>query len=312
VITERRALITGGWGFIGSWTAVALANAGCTVGIFDQGEDRALLHRIAHPRCRESILSIQGDIRNLESVQAAFDSFRPSAVLHLAAVLIPACQSDPALGAGVNVVGLVNIFEAARKAGVARIVYTSSAAAHVRDDSGALTSLYGAYKLVGEEIARIYWVSNRISSIGLRPCVVYGYGRGTSKAGGGLTAAFNHAIVAAIRGKHYEIPLTGSYRFETVEEVSNVIAKCISADLDGSLVSDITTREMPVTEFAAILMRLFPHSHISCSQIPTVERTEMADNAPLRALIGEWSHIDPATGIARLAERFRDDILGGS
>ena len=308
--SEHRVLITGGWGFIGSWAAVALSSAGCTVGIFDQREDRALLRRIGVPGCHEPMVAIRGDIRDQESVHAAFNSFRPNAVLHLAAALIPTCESDPALGASVNVVGLVNVFEAARKAAVERIVYTSSAAAHVRNHSGALTSLYGAYKLVGEEIARIYWESNGIPSIGLRPSVVYGYGRGRSKAGGGMTAAFNHAIAAAISGEPYEIPLTGSYRFESVEEVSDVIVRCVSARLEGALVSDITTREIPVTEFVALLTRLFPNSKIASSQIPTVRRSEAADNAPLMGLVGDWSHIDLATGIARLAERFRGDLAG--
>jgi UDP-glucuronate 4-epimerase len=311
VIGERRILVTGGGGFIGSWAASALLNAGWAVGIFDQREARELRNRILGPGCHDPIIFIQGDIRNQESVHAAVQSFRPNALLHLAAALIPRCQSDPSFGAAVNVVGLVNVFEAARKASVERIVYTSSAAAYIRGDGGALTSLYGAYKLAGEEIARVYWASNRIPSIGLRPSVVYGYGRGMTHAGGGgMTAALNDAIIAAIRGESYQIPLMGKYRFESIEEVSDVIVRCASAHLEGALVSDITTNEISVADFVLLLRQLFPNSKINATHTPTVRRYEAPNNTHLRELIGDWRHVDLVTGIAHLAERLQGEPSG--
>ena len=97
---------------------------------------------------------------------------RPDAVIHLAGLQIPTCRENPVLGASVNVIGSLNVFEAAKQiaaaGGVApRIVYASSAAifgpdaeygeaASVGDASAPKpTSHYGAYKLCIEHCAQV-------------------------------------------------------------------------------------------------------------------------------------------------------------
>jgi UDP-glucose 4-epimerase len=299
----RRILVTGGTGFIGSWSALALWNAGWTVAIFDRRDDDTMLSRIGERNWHRSLTRITGDIRDPDTVHHAVKTFEPSVILHLAATLIPACHADPSNGARVNVVGLVNVFEAARARGVERIVYASSAAAHVRDESGALSSLYGAYKLAGEEIAKVYWSAYRLPSVGLTPSVVYGYGRGDGSAdGGGMTAVATQAIVAAIRGEAFSIPLAGKYRFESVEEVADVIEKCATGALRGAFVSDITTTETSVEDFVRLLRKAFPQSRVTASARPTKRRYSPPDNRMLRAQIGEWQNIDLTDGVIRMAK----------
>lgn len=305
---DRRILITGGAGFIGSWAAAALRRANWTVGIFDRNNNTELLNRVSGPGNHPPITTMVGDIRDPDSVLATIQEFRPLTVLHLAAALIPFCQSNPSLGANINIVGTVNVFEAAKKARVQRVIYSSSAAAHVRGDSNALTSLYGAYKLACEEIAQVYWAVDRLPSVGLKPSVVYGYGRGMTRAeGGGMTAALNYAIIAAIRGEPYEIPLGGYYRFESIDEVADVIVRCASAPIDGAILSDITSKATSVAEFVGLLKRMFPHSQVTMSENPPARRTVEADVVPLQKLIGEWPHVDLVAGINQLAERLQKD-----
>src|SRR6476469_2729401 len=123
-----RALVTGGAGFIGSNLVDALLERGDEVAIVDdlstgrrsniEGalERGALLHRI--------------DIRESDAVRGVFDDFRPEVVFHLAAQIdVRKSVEDPAWDAGVNVVGTINVLEAARLSGVQRFVNTSTGGA---------------------------------------------------------------------------------------------------------------------------------------------------------------------------------------
>jgi nucleoside-diphosphate-sugar epimerase len=99
---------------------------------------------------------------------------------------VPACKADPVAGAFVNVLGTLNVFEAARAVGVERVVYASSAAVFgMSEDDAALdeTALcepathYGVFKRTNEGNARVYFLDHGLSSVGLRPLTVYGVNR---------------------------------------------------------------------------------------------------------------------------------------
>ena len=78
-------------------------------------------------------------------------------MIHLAALQVPFCKAYPVAGAKANVVGTVNVLEAARHQGLKRVAYASSIAAHSFLPGRAwLATLYGAYKLCDEMIAHTY------------------------------------------------------------------------------------------------------------------------------------------------------------
>ena len=132
-------------------------------------------------------------------------------VIHLAALQVPFCRADPPLGARVNVLGTINVFEAVKRRSrtvrMAPISYTSSIGMFSGDDADALTGRlgvdatahpqthYGVYKLANEGSARVYWLEDGIASIGVRPLTVYGVGRDQ-----GMTSGPTKAIVAAVLG----------------------------------------------------------------------------------------------------------------
>ena len=111
----------------------------------------------------------------------------------------------------VNVIGTINIFEAALKAKdqIQGIAYASSAAvfgkpedhAASEEEAGSPTSHYGAFKRCNEDNARVYFLDNGMSSIGLRPLTVYGVerlrrnvGYNESYEGGSRRQALPHPI----------------------------------------------------------------------------------------------------------------------
>lgn len=154
----------------------------------------------------------------------------PDAVIHLAGLQIPTCRQNPVLGARVNVIGTLNVFEAAKALKAAgkkpfSIVYASSAAIFgpdedyhqdaVNDSSAPMpASHYGAFKLCDEHSARAYHIANGLSSVGLRPLSVYGPGRDA-----GLTSFPSRAIAAAVAGVPFEIPFSGPTCYTHIREV---------------------------------------------------------------------------------------------
>lgn len=118
-----RSLVTGGAGFIGSAVVDRLLAEGHHVTVLDD-LSRGRLRNLSE--VRERIQFVQADIRDpaiVEVIAAA----HPEVVFHLAAQIdVRASVADPLRDAGVNVLGTINVAEAARAAGVRKIVFTSS------------------------------------------------------------------------------------------------------------------------------------------------------------------------------------------
>jgi nucleoside-diphosphate-sugar epimerase len=77
-----------------------------------------------------SVVWLDGDIANPNTIKNAVEKHEAGAIIHLAALQVPFCKANPILGAQVNVVGTTNVLEAAREHGIKRLAYASSIAAH--------------------------------------------------------------------------------------------------------------------------------------------------------------------------------------
>jgi len=110
---RERFLVTGALGCIGAWTVRTLVREQSPVVAFDLAGDRKRLRLIMSDDEIERITFVQGDITDLGSVERALDEHEITNLIHLAALQVPFARANPPLGAEVNVVGTVNIFEAA-------------------------------------------------------------------------------------------------------------------------------------------------------------------------------------------------------
>ena len=123
-----RALVTGGAGFIGSNLVDALLDRGDEVTVVDNlatGKRENLSGALSRGAGFE-----EADIRDAERMRSVFAAARPDIVFHLAAQIdVRKSIEDPAWDAGVNVVGTINVLEAARLSGVKRVVNTSTGGA---------------------------------------------------------------------------------------------------------------------------------------------------------------------------------------
>lgn len=136
-----RIVVTGSSGFLGSHVADALSAAGHDVTLFD---------REPSPYRRDDQKEILGDVRDADAVAAAIDD--AYAVYHLAAVAdLNEAKRSPATTIEINVMGTLNVLEAAQASGVERLLYASSV--YVHSNAG---SVYRTSKRAAESLVRDY------------------------------------------------------------------------------------------------------------------------------------------------------------
>lgn len=255
-------LVTGANGFIGAWTLKRLLAAGLPLVAFDLHPPGALVERLLGDAV-EGLPWRCGDVVSGDAVDAAAAGC--SAVVHLAGVMTPFCQQQPVRGAMINLVGTLNVFEAARRVGASRVVYTSSAGvfgpAHARFPEP--TTHYGAFKLAGEGSARSYAHAHGIHSIGLRPFVVYGPGR---EVGG--SAGVSLACQAAAEGQPYCIPFTGRAGMVYVGDVVDAIHAALTQPFEGAQVFNMAGEVHAVDDVIAEIRLQCPGADLRAAGEP--------------------------------------------
>jgi UDP-glucose 4-epimerase len=187
-IRGSRFLIVGGASLVGSATAELFLQEGAAqVAILDsfyQGSREAIRHLDGNPRLKV----IQGDVMRLPQLLSA--SKGVDGVLHLAAVMSITMDRDPWVGLDVNIRGTQNAIEAACTNGVKKLVFASSNAVYgygpgiVGDlvegtpfhsvDAPPAAILYGASKIVGEQLCRDAYRKRGLDYVVLRYSTVYG------------------------------------------------------------------------------------------------------------------------------------------
>jgi len=296
----ERILLTGATGFLGSWILARLADGEAALHASDISADHARLRRLRPDLPPSRIDFHTCDIRDAAALDALVARIRPTAILHLAALQIPQCDATPALGAAVNVGGQINVFEAARKHGVARVIYTSSIAAMPRGAANAPANFYGVFKRAGEDIARLYWQTHRVPSLGLRPFIVYGVGRDD-----GETSAITRAIEAAALGRPYQIPFKTQSCFQYADDVADIFARAALARWEGALLSDVSDTVRSTDDVLAAIRAAVPDAAVSAVETERISPSGGFDTSPLAGVIGALPEVSLEEGVRRTVELYR-------
>jgi UDP-glucuronate 4-epimerase len=311
-----RVLVTGAYGCIGSWVTRDLVGRGIDVVAFDLAEDPRRMALIMDERELARVTRVQGDITNLEALEAVIDAAGITNIIHLAALQVPFCRADPPLGARVNVVGTVNVLEAVarRTDRMGPVVYASSIAAYDAIDAGespAMTgipgTIYGVYKRANEGTAWLYHLERGVASIGLRPHTVYGPGRDQ-----GLTSAPTSAMLAAAAGREFRIPYGGTSQFQYAPDVARAFVQATLSAYDGASVHNLAGQAIPMEGVVSAIEAAAPEAGglISFDAV-TLPFPEAVDAASLTEVIGPVEEVPFEQGVADAVDRFRHLLAGG-
>jgi UDP-glucose 4-epimerase len=175
-----KALVTGGAGTIGSHVVDLLARRGTEVVVLDNFV-RGRRDNLAAALATGNVTVVDGDIRDVETVRSATEG--ADLVFHLAAIRITQCAEEPRLANEVLVDGTFNVLEAAVRAGVRKVVASSSASVYGLADQFPTTenqhpyhndTFYGAAKAFNEGMLRSFHAMYGLDYVALRYFNVYG------------------------------------------------------------------------------------------------------------------------------------------
>jgi nucleoside-diphosphate-sugar epimerase len=263
---SMKILLTGGYGCIGSWIVRNLPECGDRAWIYDLKEDPRRLRLILPEEKVRQVGFIQGDVTDLVGLRHAIQQHQITHVVHLAGLQVPVCRADPLLGAKVNVLGTLAVFEAVRQSEgkVQRLVYFSSAAVFgppqdypvgpLADDVPLTpTTHYGVFKCCNEGNARIYYQDHGLASIGLRPWTVYGVGRDF-----GMTSEPTKAIKSLALGRKYHITYGGWQDMQYVDDVAKTCLRCLEAPYQGAKSYNLRGHVVDLPAFHRALVEVEP------------------------------------------------------
>lgn len=314
-----RILVTGAQGCIGAWTAKALLDRGLDVTVYDLDPHPRRLALIATPEQVARVAIRTGHIEDTAAVKALVKDEGITHIVHLAARLMPFCQANPVAGAMVNVIGTLNVFEAARDAGrPVRVVYASSSAVWGPEEAYGANKLteadapkpsthYGIFKHANEGNARVFYLAHGISSIGLRPWTVFGVGRDD-----GLTADPTLAMKSVVLGRPFQIRLTGHMDLQYVEDVAETFVRCLLEPVEGAHVFNLEGAVITMENLVQELDRQWPGAAKLITAIgPQVPVAYRMDGSQLRGHIPGIPQTPLEVGIRKTLDLFAQLLQKG-
>jgi dTDP-glucose 4,6-dehydratase len=258
--TGRRVLVTGAGGFIGSHLAEALARGGASVRAFvryTSRGDHGWLDQ-ADPDVAEAIEVFRGDLANPEAVTGALDGCE--VVFHLGALIpIPYSYRHPREFVTANVVGTLNLLEAARRSEPERVVHTSTSEVYGTaqtvpiDEEHPLhpQSPYAASKVAADQLALSFQRSFGTPVVIARPFNTYGPRQSAR-------AVIPTIVTQALTRDVIELGATAPTRdfLYVGDTVRGLIACAEAGEVDGEVVNLGSGIEVSIAELAESVLRV--------------------------------------------------------
>lgn len=312
----NKYFVTGATGCIGGWVVKNLVESGEEVYALVRNPGKlAALELIMKAEDIAKLHVVEGDITDYKAVEEGIVANEADYVIHLAGMQLPFCKADPALGAKVNVEGTVNIFEAAKKRGLKSLVYASSTAVYgnLEEYEGGVYhnhspflphAHYGVYKVANEGTAKIYYESDGISSIGLRPYVAYGPLRDQ-----GMTSTPTTAMKEVLKGNSYEISYGGDFDFQYADDVAKTFIQAARAEYTGAYCYNFPANSVNMEEVVEAIEEACPQAKGKLTYVhKSLPFPKNASGSELEDIIGKIPVTPLKEGVRRSMEIFREKL----
>jgi UDP-glucose 4-epimerase len=308
-MTYNRALITGGAGLIGSHIADLLVCEGLSEVIVLDDFSRGRWENLATAARSGKLTVVKGDIRDRLLVDELMKGI--DVVFHQAALRITQCAEAPRLALEVLVDGSFNIFEAAVKAGVNKIVAASSASVYglaeifPTDESHHgynNRTLYGAAKLFGEGLLRSFHQMYGLNYIALRYFNVFGPRMDTY-------GAYTEVLIRWMERLAEDKPClilgdgTQTMDFVFIEDVARANVLAAKSDVTDQVFNIASGTETSLNDLAAALGRAMgkdlPPQYGPARKVNAVRR-RLAGTEKAKRLLGFTPQFSLEEGLDRL------------
>ncbi|MCB2203160.1 SDR family oxidoreductase [bacterium] len=307
-----KVLITGGGGFIGSNLVEEFVNRGHDVSVLDNfstGKRENLTEYEDH------IELIEGDIRSFHVVNRAVEGME--VILHQAALpSVPRSINDPITTNEVNVVGTLNILEAARSHGVRRIVYASSSS--VYGDNPTLPKVetmvpvplspYAVSKLTGENYCRVYAELYGLETVALRYFNVFGPRQDPSSQYSAVIPKFINLMMKEVAPKIYgDGEQSRDFTFVKNVVSANILAATKEAVV-GKAINCATHGQVTLNQLVMLLNRILGTTIVPeyAESRPGDIKHSYADIELLKRCTGYSPIVEFETGIEKTVRYYRD------
>ena len=308
-IRNRRALITGGAGLIGSHIVDLLVKEKLSEIVVLDDFSRGRIENLALARACPSVRIVTGDIRDKGFVHRLMEDI--DVVFHQAAVRITQCAEDPRLALEVLADGTFNVLEAAVKTGVKKVIAASSASVYGLADefptpeshSGYHNrTIYGAAKMFNEALLRSFHQMYGLDYVALRYFNVYGPRMDTY---GAYTEVLIRWMERLAGGKPCLILGDGSETmdFAFIEDVARANVMAAKSTVTDEVFNIASGTETSLNELAAALGRamnkdLCPEYGPTRKVNPVSRR--LADTRKAERLLGFKTQVSLEDGLQRL------------
>lgn len=309
-------LVTGGLGCLGAWTLFHLVRQGQQAVCFDIGHNSGRLDLLLTPAEKKNVTFVTGDLIVFDEVHEVMERQHVTHIVHLAALQIPFCRANPVLGAQVNVVGTVNVFEAARQLNIGHLAYASSVAVYgppadyppgpvAEDAPTAPRTLYGGYKVTNEANARVYWQDYGLSSIALRPHTIYGVGRDQ-----GLTSDPTKAMLAAAAGRPFHINFGGAVQLQWASDVAQQFIDAATQPLSGAYVFNLAGPTVATAEIVTLIQQVRRKANVTYGE-EALPFPAALDDTGLRQSVTAVYETSLAEGVGQTIAHFEACLRDG-
>jgi len=273
-----KALIIGGSGLFGKKTCSALLAAPDFDGVvaFDvvPPADYWLKSIEAYG---DKYKFVRGDISDLEQIMAACVENGCDRIMNWAMILSK--DANPRANTKIGLLGMCNVFEAARLLGIKRVVYASSETVYgeqsdygdreVREDDRLLPytgSFYALAKCLAEVVASQYKELYGIEPTALRPCIGYGHGGKNPRC----VRWFTDIVSLPAVGKPVHLECTGDWKFSLVisDQVADFARLALKADSSPHPAYNLGGAPTSLKDVAAAVKKLIPDAEITFGDEP--------------------------------------------